>query len=123
MIYLDYQATTPVDPRVLKEMMPYLTSEFGNAASVQHSAGRTAADAAAHARQRVAASIGARANEIVFTSGATEANNLAIAGFAAQSAGIGHIISAPTEHPSVLEPLAELERQGWPVSYIDVSAR
>jgi cysteine desulfurase len=119
-IYLDYQATTPVDPRVLDAMLPYLTHHYGNASSVQHEAGRAVAAAVERARDRVAAAIGALPEEIVFTSGATEANNLALKGFAAAHGRPGHIISCLTEHPAVLEPLRDLECQGWSVTYLEV---
>jgi cysteine desulfurase len=119
-IYLDYQASTPVDPTVLEAMLPYLAARFGNASSVQHEAGRQAASAIEQARRQVARFIGAHPHDIVFTSGATEANNLAIGGVAAARGGPGHIVSSRTEHPSVLEPLAALERCGWEVTYLDV---
>lgn len=116
-IYLDYQASTPVDPRVVDAMLPFLRGA-GNASSVQHATGRRASDAVSEARARVAGLVGARAGEIVFTSGATEANNLAILGVAESCSCPGHIITSPTEHPAVLEPLRWLEGRGWEVSYL-----
>lgn len=121
-IYLDYQASTPVDPRVLDAMLPFLQGAFGNASSVQHEPGRHAAGAIEQAREQVAMLLGARPQEIVFTSGASEANNLALRGFAAARDRPGHIISCVTEHPAVLEPLRTLERIGWTVTYLPVDA-
>lgn len=121
-IYLDYQASTPVDPRVLDAMLPHLRSAYGNPSSGQHDAGRRAAGAVDQARTRVAALLGARPQEVVFTSGATEANNLALRGLAAASAPPAHIITCATEHPAVLEPLRALEREGWSVTYLAVDA-
>jgi cysteine desulfurase len=119
-IYLDHSATTPIDARVLKAMLPYLTENFGNASSV-HMFGQEARAAVDKARRQVAALIGARANEIVFTSGGTEANNLAIRGIceAAQSRG-KHIITSAIEHPSVRGVVEELEARGWEVTRLPV---
>lgn len=122
-IYLDYQASTPVDQRVLDVVLPLLTGHVGNASSVQHAYGRQAASAVETARKQVASLLGTQPREIVFTSGATESNNLAIKGVAAAAAlARGHIVSCVTEHPAVLEPLRVLERVGWSVSYLGVDA-
>ena len=103
-IYLDHHATTPLDPRVLDAMLPYLREDFGNAASVTHAFGRRAAAAVDDARERIAARIGAEPREIVFTSGATEANNLAIQGSARlRPTHRDHGVTAATEHPAVLD--------------------
>src|ERR1700730_14523456 len=100
-VYLDHSATTPVDPRVVEAMLPYLTEKFGNPSSV-HYFGQEARAAVDRARREVAALIGARANEIVFVSGGTEANNLAIRGLCEAAAAHGrHIITSAIEHPSV----------------------
>lgn len=118
-IYLDYAATTPVDPRVAKKMCAYLgpTGGFGNPASRAHRFGTEAAYAVETARARVAAVIGADSSEIIWTSGATESNNLAIAG-AARSAGGGHIVTTGIEHPSVLDVCRQLETVGFEVTYV-----
>jgi cysteine desulfurase len=120
-IYLDYQATTPADPRVVEEMVPYFHDQFGNPHSRGHSFGWRAEDAVERAREQVASLIGAEAREIVFTSGATEANNLAIKG-AARFYGQkkNHVITAVTEHKCVLESCAQLEREGFRVTYLPV---
>src|SRR3954453_2178702 len=120
-IYLDYQASTPGDQRVLDAMLPWLHQQFGNASSVQHEFGRRAASAVETARGQVAQLLGAQAREIVFTSGATEANNLAIKGVAERASGSpGHIVACVTEHPAVVEPLRALEQRGWVVTYLGV---
>jgi cysteine desulfurase len=121
-IYLDHQATTPVDPRVREAMHPFLGPRFGNAAS-GHSFGASAAAELATARRRVAALIGSSPSEIVFTSGATESNNLAIKGLAEASiqGGRNHLVVASTEHPSVLDTCGHLATTGFEVSYLDVS--
>ena len=122
-IYLDYHATTPVDPRVLEAMLPYFTQEFGNAASRNHAFGWVAKDAVENARAQVAGLIGASANEIVFTSGATESNNLAIKGVAdAYSDKGNHIITCRTEHRTVLDSCRKLETDGMCVTYLPVDA-
>ena len=120
-IYLDYSATTPVDPRVAKKMMNYLTTEgeFGNPASRSHVYGWQAEEAAEHARQQVANLIGADSKEIVWTSGATEADNLAIKGAAHFYNKKGkHIITCKTEHKAVLDSCRQLEREGYEVTYL-----
>jgi cysteine desulfurase len=120
-IYLDYHATTPVDPRVLEAMIPYFTERFGNAASRQHAYGWDAQEAVDRARGQVAALIGASSNEIVFTSGASESNNLAIKGAACSLRERGdHLITVATEHKSVLDSFKKLESDGWRVTYLGV---
>lgn len=120
-IYLDHHATTPLDPRVLEAMMPWLTEDFGNAASTTHVYGWRAEAAVEDARERIAGAVGAEAREIVFTSGATESNNLAILGAAEVNAGrAGHLVSVVTEHPAVLDPCHHLESLGWDVTWLDV---
>ncbi len=120
-IYLDHHATTPLDPRVLEAMMPWFTSEFGNAASTTHSHGWRASAAVEDARERIAAAIGAAPREIVFTSGATESNNLAILGAAEANAGrIAHFVTLVTEHASVLDPFRHLESLGHFVTRLGV---
>ena len=119
-IYLDYSATTPVDPRVAKRMVTFLTEEYGNPASRSHAYGWTAEAAVEEARENVAKLIGADAKEIVWTSGATESNNLAIKGAAHFYKGKGrHIITMSIEHKAVLDTCRELERQGFEVTYLD----
>jgi cysteine desulfurase len=120
-IYLDYGATTPVDPRVVDAMIPWLREHFGNPASRSHAWGWEAEEAVERARTQVAALIAADPREIVWTSGATESNNLAIKGAAHfyQSRG-KHIVTVKTEHKAVLDTTRELERQGFEVSYLDV---
>jgi cysteine desulfurase len=121
-IYLDYHATTPVDPRVLEEMLPYFTERFGNAASRQHAFGWEAQEAVDTARTRIAALINASPGEIVFTSGATESNNLAIKGCARSLRERGdHLISVATEHKSVLDSCRRLEQEGWRVTVLGVT--
>jgi cysteine desulfurase len=119
-IYLDYSATTPVDPRVAEAMIPYLTEKFGNPASRSHSFGWVADEAVERARDQVAALVNADSKEIVWTSGATESNNLAIKGAAHFYADKGkHIITVQTEHKAVLDTVRELERQGFTATYLD----
>src|ERR687885_766446 len=121
-VYLDNSATTPVDPRVVEAMMPYLTGRFGNPSSV-HFFGQEARAAVDRARREVAALVGARQNEIVFTSGGTEANNLAIRGLCEASVAHGrHIITSAIEHPSVAGVCRELEKRGWEVTRLPVYA-
>lgn len=119
-VYLDYSATTPVDPRVAEKMVAYLTEKFGNPASRSHSYGWEADDAVETAREQVAALLNADPREIIWTSGATEGNNLAIKGAANfyQTRG-RHIITVKTEHKAVLDTVRELERQGFEATYLD----
>ena len=120
-IYLDYSATTPVDPRVAEKMIPYLVEKFGNPASRSHSFGWEADEAVENARAEVAKLVNADAKEIVWTSGATESNNLAIKGAANFYSGKGkHVITVKTEHKAVLDTFRELERQGFEATYLDV---
>jgi cysteine desulfurase len=119
-IYLDHNATTPVDKRVLDAMLPYFTQEFGNASSVEHRHGNAAAEAVRLPRAQVADAIGARENEIIFTGSATEASNMAILGLAKAEPEKRHAITSVIEHPAVLEPFRELERLGWSITYLDV---
>lgn len=118
-IYLDYAATTPVDPRVFEAMRPYFCEKFGNPSSV-HFFGQAAKKAIEGARSQVAALLGAKDEEIVFTSGGTEANNFALFGIAAAHGGPGrHIVTTAIEHHAILEPLHRLEREGWRVTYVN----
>lgn len=120
-IYLDYSATTPVDPRVAAKMIPWLTEHFGNPASRSHAYGWEAEKAVEDARAEVAALVGADAKEIIWTSGATESNNLAIKGAAQFYKSKGkHLITLKTEHKAVLDTVRELERQGFEATYLDV---
>lgn len=120
-VYLDYSATTPVDPRVAKKMIPYLTEDFGNPASRSHPFGWTAEKAVEEAREHVARLVNADPKEIIWTSGATESNNLAIKGAAQFYKGKGkHIVTVKTEHKAVLDTCRELERQGFEVTYLPV---
>jgi cysteine desulfurase len=118
-IYLDNAATTPIDPRVLEKMLPFMAEHFGNPASTSHAFGRVAAAAVEEARARAAAVIGADAHEIAWTSGATESDNLAIKGAAAANGARGrHLVTVETEHKAVLDTMAELERAGFEVTYL-----
>jgi len=120
-IYLDYSATTPVDPRVAQAMIPYLTEKFGNPASRSHAFGWEAEAAVEEARENVAALIGAEGREIVWTSGATESDNLAIKGAAHFYKDKGrHVVTVKTEHKAVLDTVRELEREGFEATYLDV---
>ena len=120
-IYMDYGATTPVDPRVVDAMIPWLREHFGNPASRSHAWGWEAEEAVEKARDQVAALIGADPREIVWTSGATESNNLALKGAAQFYKTRGkHLITVKTEHKAVLDTMRELERQGFEVTYLDV---
>jgi cysteine desulfurase len=118
-IYLDYSATTPVDPRVRDAMIPWLTEKFGNPASRSHAFGWEAEAAVERAREQVAALVNADPKEIVWTSGATESNNLALKGAAHFYSGKGkHIVTMMTEHKAVLDTVRELERQGFSATYL-----
>jgi cysteine desulfurase len=126
-VYLDYQATTPADPRVVTAMLPYFTEKFGNPHSTSHRFGREAAMAVEQARGEVAALIGAEPREIVFTSGATESNNAAIKGAVRflrdrRRAERDHIVTVQTEHKCVLETCRQLEDEGFSVTYLPVAA-
>ena len=120
-IYMDYNATTPVDPEVLEAMLPYFREEFGNAASRNHVFGWNAESAVDRAREQVAALLGCKPQEIVFTSGATESDNLAVKGVAWASRDKGnHIITSRIEHHAVLDACKRLEREGFQVTYLPV---
>jgi len=124
-IYLDNHATTRLDPRVLEAMLPWLTDHYGNAGSTTHEMGREAREAVDAARETFATAIGAAGREIVFTSGATESSNLAILGTAARAEHLGdparrQIVTLVTEHQATLDPVAELERRGFPVARLQV---
>ena len=120
-IYLDYQATTPMDPRVLEAMMPYFTHKFGNSGSRSHAYGWEAEEGTEKARGQVAKLIGADEKEVIFTSGATESNNLAIRGVAEfYKDRKNHIITTVTEHKCVLDTCRHLEQQGFEVTYLPV---
>jgi cysteine desulfurase len=121
-VYLDYNSTTPCDPRVVEAMLPYFTEKFGNAASRSHARGWEAEEAVELAREQVAALVGAEPKEIVFTSGATEADNLAIKGvFEAYAARGNHIITVATEHKAVLDSCLHIERLGGEVTWLGVN--
>src|SRR3954466_2304050 len=120
-IYMDNNATTPLDPRVLEAMMPYLTTEFGNAASRSHPFGWKAEEAVDRAREQIAALVGGSAKEIVWTSGATESINLALKGAAEFYKEKGnHIITGQTEHKATLDTCKRLEKLGCEVTYLPV---
>jgi cysteine desulfurase len=122
-IYMDYSATTPVDPRVVDKMIPYLREQFGNPASRSHSYGWEAERAVEEAREHVAALVNADPREIIWTSGATESDNLAIKGAAHFYKSKGkHVITVKTEHKAVLDTCRELEREGFEVTYLDVKS-
>ena len=117
-VYLDHAATTPVDEKVLEEMLPYFTKKYGNASSL-HSFGREARDAIERSRERVAELIGAESEEIIFTAGGTESDNIAIKGIAFRE-GKGHIITSQIEHPAVMATCQHLEKKGFDVTYLPV---
>jgi cysteine desulfurase len=120
-IYMDYSATTPIDPRVVDKMIPYLREQFGNPASRSHAYGWSAERAVEEAREQVAALVNADPREIIWTSGATESDNLALKGAAHFYKSKGkHIITVKTEHKAVLDTTRELEREGFEVTYLDV---
>src|ERR1044071_904967 len=120
-IYLDNNATTPCDPRVVEAMLPYFTENFGNAASRNHPFGWTAEEAVDYAREQVAQLVGADPKEVIFTSGATEADNLAIKGVFEMYASKGnHIITATTEHKAVLDTCKHIEKLGGEVTFLNV---
>lgn len=122
MIYLDHHATTPLDSRVLDEMMPYLTEKFGNASSMDHPYGNDASIAVESARGKIAHAIGARHDEIIFTSGATESNNIALTGIMQKYKDKGdHLITCVTEHKSVLDTVLHLKKIGKKVTYLNVN--
>ena len=121
-IYLDHHATTPVDPRVLDEMMPYFTENFGNASSLDHPYGYDASVAVQKSREKIAAAIGANMDEIIFTSGATESDNLALIGVMRRYSEKGdHLITCTTEHKAVLDTARHLEGEGFKVTYLPVN--
>ncbi|MDR3087212.1 MAG: aminotransferase class V-fold PLP-dependent enzyme, partial [Azoarcus sp.] len=120
-IYLDYSATTPVDPRVVQAMIPWLSERFGNPASNSHAFGWEAEKAVEAARENVAALVGADPREIVWTSGATESDNLALKGAAHFYKDKGrHVLTLKTEHKAVLDTVRELEREGFAATWLDV---
>src|ERR1700722_222518 len=120
-VYLDYNPTTPGDPRVVEAMLPYFTDRFGNAASRSHARGWEAEEAVTLAREQIAALIGAEPREIVFTSGATESDNLAIKGvYEAYAAKGNHIITVLTEHKAVLDSCHHLEKLGGEITWLGV---
>lgn len=122
-VYLDHNATTPCDPRVVEAMIPYFTNSFGNAASRNHPFGWQAEEAVDYAREQVAKLIGADPKEIIFTSGATESDNLAVKGVFDMYASKGnHIITVTTEHKAVLDTCKHIEKEGGEVTYLQVKA-
>ena len=121
-VYLDYNATSPCDERVLQAMLPYFTKDFGNAASRTHAFGWKAGEAVEYAREQVASLIGAEKAEIIFTSGATESDNLALKGvFEAYASRGNHIITTSIEHKAVLDACTHLERIGAEITYLPVN--
>ncbi|MEO0660930.1 MAG: aminotransferase class V-fold PLP-dependent enzyme, partial [Planctomycetota bacterium] len=122
-IYLDYQATTPVDPRVLEAMIPFFTSAFGNASSRSHAFGWKAEEAVETSREQIADLLGATSKEIVFTSGSTEAINLAMKGVGDMYGSKGkHMITSLAEHKAVLDTAKHLEKEGFEVTYLEPDA-
>ena len=121
-VYLDHHATTPVDPRVLEEMLPYFSIVYGNAASRDHRFGADALDAVEQARSRICRVIGSRADEIVFTSGATEANNLALTGVVRRRRVAGHVVTTSVEHRAVLDCLEAAAADGTDVTLLPVDS-
>lgn len=122
-VYLDYNSTTPVDSKVVDAMLPYFTQTFGNANS-DHYFGWDAEEAVELARRSISKLVHAKPTEVIFTSGATEAANLALFGFCERNSSKGrHIITAKTEHKAILDPIQELERQGFQVTYLDVDTQ
>jgi cysteine desulfurase len=119
-VYLDHNATTPVDRRVLEAMLPYFTEIFGNASSVEHVHGNRAQAAVTRAREQVAAHLGARENEIIFTGSCTEASNIGILGAARARPERRHLITSAVEHPAVIEPFKQLEREGFELTVLGV---
>ena len=120
-IYLDHQATTPVDERVMEAMQPYFTEAYGNAASNDHLYGVDANQAVDEARNTTADAIGAKSDEVIFTSGATESDNIAVFGVAERYEDGGkHVITCKTGHKAVLDPCEQLEERGWEVTYLPV---
>lgn len=122
MIYLDHHSTTPLDPRVLKIMLPYFTEKYGNPSNTLHSMGWDAAEAVERARQQVAECIGGSSNEIYFSSGATESINLAILGCLGRTSTSGHLITTAVEHKAVLQSGVQLEKQGHSVTVLPVDS-
>jgi cysteine desulfurase len=119
-VYLDHNATTPADPRVVDAMLPYFTGTFGNPSSVEHSHGHAAQMAVGEARSKVARALGARDNEIVFTGSCTEANNIAILGSARAQPERRHVVTTAIEHPAVLEPMRQLAAEGYELTVLPV---
>ena len=123
-IYLDNQATTPVDPMVLEDMLPYFTEKYGNAASVHHRLGQEAKEAVEMARKIIAQELNAAAREIIFTSGATESINLSIRGVCEQYEEKGkHIITQVTEHNAVLDTVEAMSKKGWNITLLPVDPK